>query len=248
MHNAGKRLTDGSPSTGKPLTSAKASKPVLAKAVQAKERISFSFEYFRQIEHFGLSGASPNWFASLLDRLKDLSGKGPEIFRNYTERGQYRIHPVNWGQTNIPIQRNDLNWVHKDYLKNEDEYPILQFVLSKSTGRVAGFFDETSSVFYIVLIDPKHNLQPTLDHGYKVDKTTPLPTTYEMALRYAKKCPNAHSCPLLDDRQTADDMLRAVFIDTDDSQVIEGLMNMGKSFQDEFSDFILHQIGSKGQP
>ena len=63
-----------------------------------------------------------------------------------------------------------------------------------------------------------------------------------MALRYAKKCPNAHSCPLLDDRQTADDMLRAVFIDTDDSQVIDALREKGISFQDAFMQFILKQI------
>lgn len=248
MPNAGKRLTDSNTGKRKPLTKGHGTKPSLAAEKPEKVKLSFSFDFFKQIDCFGLGAATTNWFASLLDRLKDLSGKETGIIGDFTQRKQYKFHPIDWEQPNIPIQRADLNWIPKNYLENEKDYPILQFKLSRSTGRVAGFIDETSSVFHIVLIDPKHNLQPTLDHGYKVDKTTPLPTTYEMALRHAKKCPNAHSCPLLDDRQTADDMLRAVFIDTDDSQVIEGLMNMGKSFQDEFSDFILHQIGSQGQP
>lgn len=242
MASVGKRLTNSGAAPCKALTSGQKTKPNLIRTAPGKQKLSFSFAYFKQYEHFGLGGATTHWFGSLIDRLKDLSEKEANIIGDYTQRQQYRIHTVDWGKTNIPIQRDDLDSVPKAYRENEADFPFWQFQLSKSTGRVAGFLDESSSVFYIVLIDPKHNLQPTLDHGYKVDVTTPLPTTYEIALRNSKKCAHSSSCPLGLEQQTSEDLLRALFIDTDDSAVIDGLRRNGLSFHDAFIRFILELI------
>ncbi len=241
MPPSGKRLTDNI-NTAKALTSEGRTRPNLTRSIPAKEKLSFSFAYFKQYDYFGLDDTSVNWFASLLDRLKDLSGKDIGIMGDYTQRKQYRIHTVDWGQTNIPIQRKDLNSVPSVYRDNETEYPFWQFMLSQSTGRVAGFLDEKSAVFYIVLIDHKHNLQPTLDHGYKVDGTTKLQTKYEIALQIAKKCTHSSFCPLNDNNTLHDDMLNVLFIDTDDKIVIDKLKQKGLSFQDAFREFILNQI------
>ena len=242
MLSDGKRLTDNKSVSKKALTSERKTKPNLIKSIPEKDKLSFSFAYFNQYEFFGLGATSTHWFESLLERLKDLSEKDSSIMGDFTQRKRYKIHPVNWGQTNIPIQRKDLVSVPEIYRDNETDYPFWQFMLSKSTGRVAGFLDERSSVFYIVLIDHRHNLQPTLDHGYKVDKTTPLPTTYELVLRNTKKCTHINSCPIIADQQIADDLLRALFIDIDDSQVIDKLRQKGLSFHDAFCQFILSQI------
>lgn len=61
----------------------------------------------------------------------------------------------------------------KTYLDNEVEYPFHQFQISQSLGRVVGFLDETST-FNIVLLDPKHNIQPTKSYDYKVTPCEPL--------------------------------------------------------------------------
>lgn len=241
MPNGGKSLTNSPGKKSVALTPNGVTKPQLATA--GKERkISFSFAYFKQYRYFGLDGVNASWFASLLDRLKDISDKSPDIMGDYTARKQYRIHPVEWGQPNIPIQRANLDAVPKSYLDNDAEYPILQFTISKSMGRVAGFFDEESSVFYIVLLDPKHNLQPTKDHGYKVDDTTPLPTPYEVALHLTTRCSQSANCPIVSNKITADDSFRAVFYDLDDAEVVDSLRQKGISFYDAFRLFILENL------
>lgn len=240
MPNGGKKLTS---STGKkqvPLASGN-TKPNLT-AVQKEKKITFSFAYFKQYPFFQLADQNPNWFASLFDRLKDLSEKNPDIISDYTARKTYRIHPVNWAQPHIPIRRCDLDSVPQPYRDNDTEYPFWQFTLSRSLGRVAGFFNEESSVFYIVLLDPKHNLQPAKDHGYKVDDTSPLPSPYEIILSLAKKCEHAKSCALFSDKITFDDTFRTVFFDTTDSSIIDTLKQKGISFHDAFQEFILQLI------
>jgi len=146
-----------------------------------KTHLSFSFLYFRQIPFFELDDQDNRWFVSLLERLKDLSGKNSSILGDTTAKQAYRIHPIAWTQTNIPIKKSDLDWIPKEYLDNT-EIEFLQFEITQSTGRVVGFFNETNEVFNIVLLDPKHNIQPTKSTGYKVDKTHYCPTDYEELL------------------------------------------------------------------
>lgn len=81
------------------------------------------------------------------------------------------MHRINWNQPNIPIKRENLEWLPSSYLNNPEEYPIWQFEISKSTGRIIGFFNENSTTFYILLLDPNHNMQPCSTYGYKIDDT-----------------------------------------------------------------------------
>lgn len=151
-----------------------------------KSNLSFSFQYFQQIKYFQLGDQDNKWYLSLLERLKDLSGKGSNLMADVTAKKKYRLHPINWGQPRIPIQKDDLDWVPEEYRKSED-IEFQQFEITKSNGRVVGFFNETNEIFYIVLLDPKHNIQPTKDTGYRVDDTYEGLTDYEELLIQIKK-------------------------------------------------------------
>lgn len=84
----------------------------------------FSFQFWKQIDFFGLSGKDPAWFASLLIRLQEMSRETVDsLFHDSRKKDTLRYHRVNWGQTNIPIKREELDWVPEDYRLNEDEYP-----------------------------------------------------------------------------------------------------------------------------
>ncbi len=144
-----------------------------------QKRWSFSFRFFKQIENFGASSCESKWFVSMLERLSDISGKTvEEITETPSWMDFYRFHPINWAKKNVPITRNDLNWIDSVYLGNEEEYPLYQFQISKATGRVVGFFDEDWN-FNIVLIDPLHNLQPSKYFDYRVTHCFPLDSEYE---------------------------------------------------------------------
>lgn len=195
---------------------AKLSKPLVdkgprsARSLIPKEEnnmpyITFSFRYCSQQEYFGIGGEDAVWFANLQDRLKDLSGKTGAILESVIDRKAYRLHPINWNACNCPISKEDLISVPKIIRENTEEDFFWQFQLSKGKGRVVGFFNETNSIFYIVLLDPKHNIQPSKSYGYSVDDTEIAITEFErlqMKLANAgtmiSRCIHSDDCPVID--------------------------------------------------
>lgn len=156
---------------GKKLTTRKNSQPLTRLAPKTKINFSISFQYFKQISYFGIGHKDTKWFSGLIERFKDFCSHNSDLLGNYSNRDTYRLHQINWEQPNIPIQRKDLNWIPSEYLENDIDYPIWQFEISKATGKIIGFFNENSNVFYVLLLDPNHNMQPSKSHGYKVDET-----------------------------------------------------------------------------
>jgi hypothetical protein len=74
-----------------------------------------------------------------MEKLSELSQRDVKGFiTSSAERDAWRYHPINWNQTNIPIQRRDLTWIDADYLGNNEEYPLLQFQVTTTLGRVVG--------------------------------------------------------------------------------------------------------------
>lgn len=145
---------------------------------------TFSFKHWRQIENFGLDNVpNPNsWFVSLIEKLRELSMLDVEKFvATGTTRDAWRYHKINWNQTNIPVQRKDFNWIEKDVLDNEDEFPFVQFQVSTSLGRVVGYW-APNGVFEVLLLDPLHNIQPSKRFGYKVDHCSPINCDYTSLL------------------------------------------------------------------
>jgi hypothetical protein len=163
-------------------------------------RWTFSFRYWRQIEYFGLDKVQPAWFVSLLERLVDLSSQRiDDFFSNSPTKSYYRYHEIDWDQKKIPIKREDLTWLDHDYLVNAEDYPLVQFMVSKALGRIVGFWDEEYA-FCIVLLDPLHNLQPSKFHSYRIDPCSPLSCEYtalllDMQEARGLECTNT-SCPV----------------------------------------------------
>ena len=146
-----------------------------------RSNLSFSFQFYRQIPYFETGEQDNQWFSSLLARLKDLSGKDSSLMGDATAKDAYRLHPIKWDQPRIPVKKEDLNWIPTAYRENS-AIEFHQFEISQAMGRVVGFFNETNEVFYIVLLDPKHNIQPTQKTGYRVDATRRSLTDYEELL------------------------------------------------------------------
>lgn len=114
---------------------------------------SFSFSCFdRTHELFNLGDntqdkvVSGKWFLDLLDCLKSVSNKSIVEL----ERSMHDLHRVAWSNANATAPLNS----------GQCEY--WQFRINKSKGRIIGFL--ISGVFYIVWLDPHHNL--TNSDGY----------------------------------------------------------------------------------
>jgi len=125
---------------------------------------------------------------SVIYRLQELSKLTiSEVTENRDiVEGSMRIHNINWSAKSVPIKRSDLNWIDKDYLNNEEEFPIMQIAVSRAEGRLVGFFDEQNA-FQIVLLDPLHNAQPSKYNGYKVRLCKPLGCELSTVMHEAKK-------------------------------------------------------------
>ena len=124
--------------------------------VVTDKMISFSFACFdRSHELFNLGGntddgvISGKWFVELLDCLKNVGNMTiPEMRQSKT----HELHPIDWEHiknTNPP--------------KNSEQLEFWQFRISKSKGRVIGFILE--NVFYVVWLDPYHNLVDSEGYG-----------------------------------------------------------------------------------
>lgn len=140
---------------------------------------SFSFAAFdRSHKLFNLgddskkSGVvSGKWFIELLDCLKDLS----KMTVNEIKTSMHDLHPVDWDKANTSMPSES----------HQCEY--WQFRINKSKGRVIGVI--TGGVFYIVWLDPHHNL--TNSDGYGTEKrykpAFSLYETQEVAIAQLKK-------------------------------------------------------------
>jgi hypothetical protein len=144
--------------------------PVLS-GKEFSTKFTFSLQYFKQIKYFEIGNLKDSWYVSLIERLQQLSQKDWQAFeKDIVEKRKHRYHVINWESKNVPIKRSDLNWLDKDYLNNEEDFPIIQFQISMALGRVVGFWD-VYHVFQIILLDPMHNIQPAQLYSYKVDDT-----------------------------------------------------------------------------
>jgi len=164
----------------------------------------FSFKYFRQIKNFGLNKSDSNWFVSLLERFNELSKIDIDtLHKDHKTKNNLRNHLIDWEAKNIPISRNDCNWIDKDIIENEIEYPFVQFQVSKALGRIVGFWD--INIFYIVLLDPLHNLQPSEYNDYKIRDCNILTSQYSSLLKdiddLKRKNIDCKSCNIANDLQ-----------------------------------------------
>lgn len=252
MAKGGKRLTDKSLLGQKPLAEKRTQNKELI--VPQEDRglpfITFSFKYFGQQAFFGIGEQDATWFANLFDRIKDLSGKTKAIIENPTEREAYRLHPIDWDAINCPIKIADLLSVPQNIKNNAENDFFWQFQLSKGTGRVVGFFNEDSTIFYIVLLDPKHNIQPSKYYGYSVNETVVAITEYEriqmciadVLKEFTETCNGKKNCPL--SKLNLEYLHSGVFYACIDPELKEKYKELIESgdFQERFEIFLFNQL------
>lgn len=162
-----------------------------------RRKMSFSFSYFKQIPNFEIGDCSKGWHIGLLERLSTLTTMTPEdILEENKGSIALRCHKIEWDAKNIPIQRKDLDWLPKEILENEAEFPIMQISITKSTGRIVGYFDRDPYIFHIVLLDPKHNIQPSKKTNYQIQPTTKGISQYDELLNKLERIKKiVSSCP-----------------------------------------------------
>lgn len=118
------------------------------------EQLLFSFKFLnRDHEAFNLGGVEKDWYLTLIDHLKDIS----TINRNQlvVEKQQhYQAHELEWEKCEYCFDFDE---------KFLEQVDCLQFRLSSSSGRVHGFI--IGNRFYIVWLDPHHNLYPDDRYG-----------------------------------------------------------------------------------
>ena len=114
--------------------------------------ISFSFETLEMTEYFNLDGTCVNWASELFNMLKDVSSiKKEELLNGSYAKSKYRVHSHE--NATPPCKM-------PDGVELKDCYQIR---ISKSKGGVHGIFNE--NVFYIIWLDPLHNMYPDDRYG-----------------------------------------------------------------------------------
>lgn len=126
-----------------------ASSDIKRTTVEAPQGISFSFRYFKDDnDKFSVRNRDATYLQALLVRLRDLSTLTvQEIINNRSK--SLRCHKIVWNDTT----ESGFGIPNEDQLVDSP----YQFQISANEhGRVHGFFLE--NVFYIVWLDPDHNL------------------------------------------------------------------------------------------
>lgn len=114
------------------------------------ESLTFSFKYLDDTNvKFKVENIEKDWFVNYTLRLKEVSRLTIKELK-VTHCQNLRCHPIDFSKTTEPggfgIRGFD----------DLDAEPFQLFQLSKRTGRIHGFF--ISSTFYIVWLDPDHEL------------------------------------------------------------------------------------------
>ena len=132
------------------------------------KKIKLSFEFLdTDNELFRLGEIENEWYPELLNEFKmltDITKK--QVFGEYKKK--YQPHPY--------TEIEKLNYKDK-YLTNP-QYDAIQLRLSKSTGRLHGFF--VDNIYYIRFLDRWHNMYNS--KGYPVAQICSFPLTIEERL------------------------------------------------------------------
>lgn len=142
------------PKVSIPEPSASQKLPYNGQVIANSGRFSFSFACFDRTEElFNLGSNEPDktvsgkWFIDLMDCLKSISN----MTVNEAVCSMHDLHRIDWKKTNM-----------KQPPKGHEQREYYQFRINKSKGRVIGILID--SVFYVMWLDPHHNL--TNSEGY----------------------------------------------------------------------------------
>ena len=124
------------------------------------DKIVFSFDTLERTPYFNLDGTCANWSSDLFDMMKIVSS----ITKQDLISGKYRTYRVhNHEKANPPT----------DFPPGVSKNDCYQIRISKSKGGIHGIFVE--NVFYVIWLDPLHNMYP--DDRYGGLRTITPPST-----------------------------------------------------------------------
>ena len=132
-------------------------KPVF---IPTEEKVTFSFSALEKTKHFNLDVTCPNWSSELFDMLKNTSNFSKTDLISGKLR-TYRVHNHEKASPPDPLPEG---------VALKDCYQIR---ISKSKGGIHGVFNE--NIFYVIWLDPLHNMYP--DDRYGGLKVITPPTT-----------------------------------------------------------------------
>lgn len=118
------------------------------------EKLTFSFR-FLELEHkyFNLGGTCIRWANDLFQMLRDLSQMTRDDFV-VKLKDRYRSHLHDWNKLDCKYNLPD------EFL---EQVECRQARISKSKGGIHGFL--IGNTFYVVWLDPHHNLYPDENYG-----------------------------------------------------------------------------------
>ena len=123
----------------------------IAEKQRFDDEIIFSFKYLDVLvfPKFSIAGCGESYLAKLLLRLKDLSRITYNEFVS-NQSSALRSHKIYWPKT---TETNGFTCLNSELRQQQ----AFQFEISANEhGRVHGFL--VSNIFYIVWLDPHHNL------------------------------------------------------------------------------------------
>ena len=123
---------------------------VKPKYLPAPDCVAFSFTAMERTQYFNLDGTCQNWTSDLFDMLKSVSG----ISKVDLISGNFRTYRVHSHEKAKPP--SDL----PDGVLLKDCYQIR---ISAAKGGIHGVFNE--NIFYIIWLDPLHNMYPNSQFG-----------------------------------------------------------------------------------
>ena len=121
--------------------------------IDKEERISFNFRRLNPKDtKFDWTCCEVNYFNTLIDRLRNLSNcTRKEMLHTFNQKS-LRFHPLNFKDGSLSEKTFGV-------LSEDVDDDAWQFELTANKhGRVHGYFVE--NVFYVVWLDPKHELYP----------------------------------------------------------------------------------------
>ena len=133
--------------------------------VPSEGKVTFSFLPLEKTEYFNLDATCPGWSADLFDMLKGVSGLSAKQLKGGGHK-TYRVHNHESAKPPNPLP------------KGVSLKECYQIRISKSKGGIHGVFSD--DVFYVIWLDPLHNMYP--DDRYGGLKTIKPPKTCCMDL------------------------------------------------------------------
>ncbi|WP_404469403.1 hypothetical protein [Sutcliffiella horikoshii] len=121
-----------------------------------EQNVIFSWKFFdRWHEYFNLGAIGVEWFINCMDTMKEISNMPIKEFQRHTH-APLRVHRHEWDRVSAKYPLPEI-------LLEEIENDTYQFAISRANGRVHGFIID--NLFFIVWLDPQHNMYPMQRHG-----------------------------------------------------------------------------------